>query len=120
VHSYIKIDEDKIYVLCEFVNEDLHDSDGANNRSVQVAHSDWLVFDGPKIPISSLIEEKKEIIVQWPDNYNVQPKESMAKILADIKWINTVAVLKAQSNGEFEQSAIFLLLSLVNRDLFCN
>lgn len=93
------MEEDKIYVLCEFVNEDLKDNDGAD-RPVQVAHADWLVFDGQNVPISTL-QEEREIIVKWPTNYNVQPKEAMAKISTGIKWINTVAILKAQSNGKF-------------------
>lgn len=94
------MEEDKIYVLCEFVNEGLKDNEGAD-RPVQVAHADWLVFDEPNVPISTLIQEAREIIVKWPENYNVQPKEAMAKISMGIKWINTVAILKAQSNGKF-------------------
>lgn len=92
------MEEDKTYVLCEFVNEDLKNNDDETDRPVQVAHADWLIFNGPNIPICTLIQEEREIVVKWPENYDVQPKEIMAKILTDIKWINTVAVLKAQSN----------------------
>lgn len=94
------MEENKTYVLCEFINEDLKDKNEAD-RPVQVAHADWLVFDGPNIPISTLIQEEREITVKWPANCNVQPKEAMTKISAGIKWINTVAILKAQSNGKF-------------------
>lgn len=83
----------------------MQDDDGAD-RPVQVAHADWLVFDGPNIPINTLIQEEREIVVKWPENCNVQSKEAMAKNSAGIKWINTVAILKAQSNGKFEHTLL--------------
>lgn len=111
--------ENKKYVLCEFLNEDVKDNDGPD-RPVQVAHADWIIFDGPNIPISTLIQEEREITIKWPKNYNVQPKEAMTKISTSIKWINTVAILKAQSNGKVEHFLSVLFLVVINLDLFCS
>jgi len=90
---------DKFYVLCDFVHESVADGDGQNSP-VQVAYAEWITY-GPNDwkPISNLIDEGTQVKLQWPANVDVQPKEVMQKKAADIKWIDVVAILKAQSDG---------------------
>lgn len=97
-------DSDKFYILCEFNNEQKIDKiDKQQTIPVQVGYAEWIIWNDknkePRKSISNLIQNKESVLMKWPSNCDVQSKNTMAK-RKNIKWIQTVGCILAQSNGK--------------------